>query len=328
MPHLLVAGQLHPTGVALLRELPARGITVDYVEDVTEAAYAARIAAADALVIRTQPLSAATLARATRLKVVSRHGVGYDSVDVAALNARGIALTITAGVNTTSVAEHTMMLLLAAAKRARAADCAVRTGDWHWRNRLAQQEISGKRLLVIGYGRIGQCVARLAAGFGMTIRAYDPALARQGWPVDGVATLAKPVTTLTDGLAWADCITLHAPRADAPVLGAAEFAHMKPGVILANTARGGVVDEAALADALASGRVGAAGIDVFEEEPPVHSPLFDQPNVLLTPHVAGLTAECSERMAVMAIENAVNYLNGSIAPEYIVNQPFICTAAA
>jgi len=318
MAHLLVAGQLHPVGVALLGELPARGVTVDYVEEVSEAACAARITAADALVIRTQPLTAATIAQATRLKVVSRHGVGVDSVDVEALNARGIALTIAAGANTVSVAEHTLMLLLAAAKRVRVADHAVRTGDWHWRNRLAQQEIAGKNLLIIGYGHIGQCVARMAAGFGMTIRAYDPVLLRKGWPGDNVS----PVIQLTDGLTWADCITLHAPRTDVPVLGAAEFAAMKPGVIIANTARGGVVDEVALTAALASGRVGAAGIDVFADEPPVNHPLFDQPNVLLTPHVAGLTAECAARLAVAAIKNAVNYLDGTIDPQCVVNQPF------
>lgn len=319
MPHLLVAGKLHPSGEALLEQLKSRDFTVDYVEEVSEASYAPLIARADAMVLRTQPLSAATIARAEHLKVVSRHGVGYDAVDLGALNARGIALTIVGDVNSVSVAEHAMMQLLAGAKRALRADRAVRQpGQWDWRNKLQQREISGKNLLILGYGRIGRHLARMASGFGMQVRACDPLLEKAGWP-EGAVT---PVS-LDEGLGWADCISVHIPRSDTPAIGAAEFAKMKPGVILANTARGGVVCEKALADALASGQVGAAGVDVFEEEPPVDgSPLFFHDAVLLSPHIAGLTAECGERMAIASIENAVNFLAGTIEPHLIVNQEF------
>ncbi|MCX2699050.1 hydroxyacid dehydrogenase [Ochrobactrum chromiisoli] len=319
MPHLLVAGKLHPSGEALLEQLKSRDFTVDYVEEVSEASYAPLIARADAMVLRTQPLSAATIARAEHLKVVSRHGVGYDAVDLGALNARGIALTIVGDVNSVSVAEHAMMQLLAGAKRALRADRAVREpGQWDWRNKLQQREISGKNLLILGYGRIGRHLARMASGFGMQVRACDPLLEKAGWP-EGAVT---PVS-LDEGLGWADCISVHIPRSDTPAIGAAEIAKMKPGVILANTARGGVVCEKALADALASGQVGAAGVDVFEEEPPVDgSPLFFHDAVLLSPHIAGLTAECGERMAIASIENAVNFLAGTIEPHLIVNQEF------
>lgn len=318
MTHLLVAGKLHEAGEALLRDLAEQGrISYDYVEDVSEPSYAPLIDRADALVIRTQPLSARTIARADRLKVVSRHGVGYDSVDLPALDARGIALTILGDVNSVSVAEHAMMQLLAAAKRALRSDRAVReAGQWDWRNRLEQQEISGKRLLILGYGRIGRHLARMAAGFDIEVRAYDPFLERRGWP-DGPV---RPVA-LDEGLPWADMISVHVPKGDRPAIGADEIARMKRGVILSNTARGGVVDEAALAAALASGQVGAAGIDVFDQEPPVHaSPLFGHDNALLSPHVAGLTRECGLRMAVTSIENALNYLNGTIDPELVVNR--------
>ncbi len=315
--HLLVAGKLHPSGEALLRELPARGVSVDYVEEVSEPSYAPLIARADALVIRTQPLSAATIAQATRLKVVSRHGVGYDSVDLQALNARGIALTIVGDVNSVSVAEHAMMQLLACAKRVLAADHSVRGHDWGWRNRLEQQEISGKNLLILGYGRIGRHLARMAQGFGMSVKAHDPFLERAGWPEGPVA----PVS-LEEGLAWADCISVHIPKGVRPAIGATEIARMKPGVILANTARGGVVCEQALADALATGQVGAAGVDVFDTEPPESSPLFAQRNALLSPHIAGLTAECGERMAIASIHNALDYLTGSIDRHLIVNPDF------
>lgn len=315
--HLLVAGKLHPSGEALLRELPGRGVTVDYVQEVSEASYAPRIEKADALVIRTQPLSAATIARAGRLKVVSRHGVGYDSVDLNALNTRGIALTIVGDVNSVSVAEHAIMQLLASAKRVLPADHSVRDGAWGWRNKLEQQEISGKNLLILGYGRIGRHLARMASGFGMTVKACDPFLERAGWP-EGPVT---PVS-LDEGLPWADCISVHIPRGDKPAIGAAEIARMKRGVILSNTARGGVVCEQALADALASGQVGAAGVDVFDTEPPDSSPLFAHPTALLSPHIAGLTAECGERMAIASINNALDYIAGSIDRHLIVNPDF------
>ncbi|MGP9791816.1 hydroxyacid dehydrogenase [Roseinatronobacter sp. NSM] len=319
MPHLLVAGKLHPSGEALLKDLPAHGVTVDYVEEISEPSYAPFIHNADALVIRTQPLSAATIARASKLKVVSRHGVGYDSVDLSALNDRGIALTIVGNVNSASVAEHAMMQLLAASKRVLRADLAVRKpGQWAWRNRLEQQEISGKNLLIIGFGRAGQKLARMATGFEMKVRAYDPHLQQAGWPNSEV----DAITSLDEGLAWADCISIHVPKAEKPVLGAHEIALMKPGCILANTARGGVVDEAALAEALRSGLIGAAGIDVFDNEPPAGSALLDCSNAVLSPHIAGLTAECSERMAIASIENALNYLAGTIEKNLVVNGEF------
>ena len=317
MPHLLVAGKLHPAGVALLQRLHSDGYSYDYVEEVSEASYAPLIDRADALVIRTQPLSAPTVARARRLKVVSRHGVGYDSVDVAALDARGIALTILGDVNSISVAEHAIMLLLAAAKRARKADSAVRgEGQWDWRNKLEQQEISGKRLLILGYGRSGRYLARMATGFGMEIMAFDPYLEKVGWPKGEV----QPVSDLGAALGWADYISVHVPKSDKPMIGAEEIALMKRGVILVNTARGGVVCETALAEALGSGQIGAAGLDVFEDEPPrPASRLLAYDSVVLSPHIAGLTAECSERMAVGAIGNAIDYLNGSIDPALVVN---------
>ncbi|WAP66793.1 hydroxyacid dehydrogenase [Jiella pelagia] len=323
MTRLLVAGKLHPAGEALLRELPERGVHVDYVEEVSEPSYAPLIETADALVIRTQPLSADTIGRAERLKVVSRHGVGYDSVDLAALNARGIALTIVGDVNSVSVAEHAMMQLLAGAKRVLEADRAVRDPErWGWRNRLEQQEISGKRLLIIGYGRIGRHLARMAAGFRMQVRAYDPYLEEAGWPEGDIAAISD----LKEALAWADCISIHIPRGEKPMLDEAEFSAMKPGVILANTARGGVVSEAALSEALATGRVAAAGVDVFDVEPPDGtSPLASQDAAILSPHIAGLTNECGERMAIASIENALGYLDGTIAPDLVVNRDSLRT---
>ena len=323
MVHVVVAGKLHPAGIALLDATP--GLTYDYVLEVSEPSYAPLIADADALLLRTQPLTATTIAAADRLRVVSRHGVGYDAVDLAALNRRGIALTIVGDVNSISVAEHAMMMLLASAKRVIRADRSVRgPGQWGWRNRLEATEIAGKRLLIIGFGRIGRHLARMASGFGMEIRAFDPMLAQMGWP----EPLVPAVHTLADGLAWADAVSVNVPRADAPLLGATELAQMKPGAVLINTARGGVVDEAALVAALACGQVGAAGLDVFDAEPPpADHPLLHFDQVLLSPHIGGLTAECGERMAVSSVRNIVDYLSGAIDPALVVNARVLATEA-
>lgn len=318
MPHVLVAGRLHEVGHQILDRAP--GLTVTYVEEITEESYAPLVGEADAVLIRTQPMSAATVAKAGRLRLVSRHGVGYDAVDVAALNARGIALAVCGDVNSTSVAEHTMMMVLAASKRVLRADKAVREGPWSWRNGLETEDVMGKNLLILGYGRIGRHTARMARGFGLEIRAYDPYLAEHGWPEGEVA----PVESLAAGLAWADIVTVSAPKGAEPLIGAGEFAAMKPGVVLVNCARGGIVEEAALADALASGKVGAAGLDVFDAEPlPADHPLrrFDQ--LILSPHIAGLTEGATRRMAADSAQNVVDFFDGRINPTLVVNRDSI-----
>jgi D-3-phosphoglycerate dehydrogenase / 2-oxoglutarate reductase len=232
MPHVLIAGRLHSSGLALLN--CTAGVTYDYVEDVSEQSYAPLIGKADALVIRTQPLSAETVAGAERLKIVSRHGVGYDAVDLNALNARRILLCVVGDVNSASVAEHAMALILGCAKFLIRADRSVRGGLWGWRNKLEAGEVGGKGLLILGYGRSGRHLARMAAAFGMEMRAYDPFLAETNWP----AGPAAPVSSLAEGLAWADVISVNMPKADRPILGAQELARVKPGVVVVNTARG------------------------------------------------------------------------------------------
>lgn len=315
MPHILVAGKLHASGLALLETTP--GVTFTHVEEVSEASYQPHLAEADAMVIRTQPMGAASVAEAPRLKIVSRHGVGYDAVDVAALNARKIPLCIVGDVNSVSVAEHAMMLILACVKRLIRSDRAVRQGPWGWRNKLEQGEVAGKTLLILGYGRIGRHLARMAEPFGMKILAFDPWALAHGWP-QGPAT---PVATLEEGLALADVISVNLPKADRPILGAAELARAKPGVVVVNTARGGIVDEVALTAALTSGQVGAAGLDVFDAEPPARDhPLLAFDQVILTPHTAGLTTEAAERMAIASVRNILDFFAGRLDPALIVNK--------
>ena len=317
MPHILIAGKLHPAGLALLEA--AKGVTFIHVEDISEASYQPYLAEADAMVIRTQPMGAGSVAKAAKLQIVSRHGVGYDAVNLAELNARKIPLCIVGDVNSVSVAEHAMMMILACAKQLIRSDASVRHGTWGWRNKLEQGEVSGKRLLIIGYGRIGRHLAHMAAAFGMKIAAYDPYLATHGWPAGNVACAAD----LAAGLAEADFVSVHIPKADGPLIGAAEIAAMKRGAIIINTARGGIVDEAALAQALRSGHIAGAGIDVFDAEPPAAGhPLLAFDQVLLTPHTAGLTREAAERMAVASVQNVLNHFAGKLDPSLIVNKDF------
>lgn len=315
MPHVLVAGKLHPSGVKMLRE--AEGITFDLVEEVSEPSYAPLIDKADALILRTQPMTEETVERAARLRLVSRHGVGYDAVDVEALNDRKIALCVVGDVNTSAVAEHTMMLMLAATKRVLRADTAVRDRSrWGWRNRLEACELAGKTLLLLGYGRIGRQVAKLALAFDMRVIAYDPWLEGHGWP-DGPV---RPVSDLPTALAQADVISLHMPPSEKPVLGRLELAHVKPGAVLINTARGGIVSETALVEALKDGRIGAAGIDVFLDEPPeAGHPLLAFDQVVFSPHIAGLTAEGAERLAMHSVQNVLDFFAGRLDPALIVN---------
>lgn len=314
MPHLLVAGKLHPAGLALLEATP--GITFDYVEDISEPSYQPYLGKAEAIVIRTQPMGAESIAKAPHLRIVSRHGVGYDAVDVAALNARRIPLCIVGDVNSVGVAEHAMMLILAASHRLIAADAAVRQGRWGWRNGLQTHEVAGKRLLIVGFGRIGRHLAGMARAFGMEIHAHDPYIPADQWP-----DIASRAPDLTQALAEADAVSLHLPRADRAIIGAAELAQMKPTAVIVNTARGGLVDEHALADALRAGRLGGAGIEVFAAEPPgAEHPLFGLDQAVLTPHNAALTVECAERMALASVQNVLDHFQGKLDPSLIVNK--------
>jgi D-3-phosphoglycerate dehydrogenase / 2-oxoglutarate reductase len=323
MPHLLVAGQVHEAGLQLLRAQST--VTWDYIPEMTHEAYAPFIDKADGLVVRTQPVPAETIARAPLLKIVSRHGVGYDAVDVTALNARKIPLAIVGDVNSRAVAEHGMMLLLALAKKVTHYDKAVRSNHWASRNVFDAVELSGKNLLIVGFGRIGRHAAKMAAGFGLNIFAYDPGIGPEELRAGGV----EPVRELHHGLAQADFITLHAAMTGTtPLIGHKEFLAMKDGAMVINTARGGLIDENALIAALQSGRLSGAGIDVFQDEPPsANHPLFSRQDVILSPHLASLTQDSAIKMATVSIQNALDCFDGRLNLALVVNRDAIGFAA-
>jgi D-3-phosphoglycerate dehydrogenase len=316
MDEVLVVGRVKPEGLAILEARP--GVAVRVVDEHAPEAIRTAAAAATAILVRTAPIGADVIAAATRLRVVSRHGVGYDNVDLAALNARRIPLAIAANANRVSVAEHTMAMLLTLAKAAVAHDAAVRAGDWAIRNRFLAFELMGRRLLLLGYGRIGREVAIRARAFGMSVAVHDPFVA--------AAALAEfgclPAPDLNAALAEADAVSLHLPLNDATrhIIDARRLALMRPTAILLNTARGGLVDEAALAAALEGGRLRGAGIDVFADEPPrPDNPLLAARNALLSPHNAGVTDESMVRMATEAAANILDVLDGRLDPGVIVN---------
>lgn len=317
MIHVLVLDRVHEAGLALLRTRP--DIEVELLPSPTEADIERAIPGADALLLRTQRLTARMIDLGRRLRVIARHGVGYDNVDLEALDRRGIPLVVTGPVNTVSVAEHTLFLMLALAKHGIPHDAAVRHGDWGLRNAFHAWELNGRTLLLLGFGQIGRAVARLALAFGMTVAAYDPYVAAEVMAAAGVV----PVAGLAAGLAAADVISVHLPLSDATrnLLDRAALARMRPGAVVISTARGGVVDERALAEALAAGRLGGAGLDVFEDEPPAPgNPLLGLSNVVLSPHVAGLTAECAQRLAEVSARNILDAVDGRLDPALVVNR--------
>jgi D-3-phosphoglycerate dehydrogenase / 2-oxoglutarate reductase len=314
MAVVLVAGKIHQAGMDLLQARP--DVELVYVEPVTAEAYLPKLPDADAVLLRTQPMTSANIAGAPKLRIVSRHGVGYDAVDVAALNARKIPLAIVGDVNSRAVAEHTLMLMLTAARRTVAHHVASTTGNWNERNRFDSVELDGKSLLVLGFGRIGRRVAELARAFGMQVTAYDPYVSAERMAALGVSHALEMNTALAE----ADYISVHLPGGKRPLIGESELARMKSSTIILNAARGGIVDELALDKALRERRLRGAALDVLLQEPPSPDhPLLSNPHITISPHNAGLTAECAMRMSLAAAQNILDALDGKLDQKLVVN---------
>lgn len=316
MKTVLITEPIHEAGIAILASAP--GIELIQGKDLTPDAMATAIARANAIGMRNYPLPASVLARANGLQVISKHGVGCDSIDVAYCTERGIPVMVTASANKISVAEHTMMLILALAKDIVGYDRAVRFDDWSRRYSLRAIELRGRTLLLVGFGRIGKEVAARARAFGMRVQVVDIAM-------DGAKAAelgCEVVDDFRSALPAADILTLHVPRTEitASMMGAREFAAMKRGAIFINCARGGLVDEAALVEALTLGQLASAGIDVFDAEPlPASNALRGLPNVLLSPHSAASTVESGRQMAIDMAENILAVLAGRPEPANVFN---------
>ena len=316
MPHIVVADPIHPDGIERLSQAP--GVTLDHPGRPSNEALAERLRHADGLIVRGTAVDEALLKHAERLKVVCRHGVGYDLVDVPLLTKRGVALMITPEANAASVAEHALMLMLSLARNVVPVSAAVRRGDWKVRGQSRTVELGGRSVLVIGFGRIGTRVAGLCSAFGMKVMVHDPYI-----PAGTIRGAGYEAIKDRDaGLARADIVTVHIPANDKTrgLVDAAFLARMKRGAILINTARGTLVDEAALDAALRSGHLAAAGLDVLRVEPMVEPPpMVELDNLIVTPHVAASTTEGLRRMAWDAAGNVIDFLAGKVDRDAVVN---------
>ncbi|MCX5530175.1 phosphoglycerate dehydrogenase [Streptomyces sp. NBC_00006] len=265
-------------------------------------------AEADALIVGMDPITAEVMDAAPRLKVIAKHGVGVDTIDLDAARDRGIPVVCAPGSNSRAVAEYTFGLLLSAARSLTASHVAVSLGDWP---KLFGPELHGRTLGIVGFGRIGRLLAGYARAFGMSVLAHDPYV-----PDDTIRALDAEPARLDALLARADAISLHTPPdpSGAPLLDRARLESMKRGAILVNAARGGLIDETALAELLGTDHLGAAALDAFTTEPlPADHPLRGAPRTLLTSHMAACTPEANRTMGAMVAEDVVRVLAGEPA---------------
>ncbi len=270
--------------------------------------------AVDAVIVRTREIDAATIARSERLQVIAKHGVGLDNIDVDTATRHGVIVTRTPGQNVTAVSEHTIGMLFALRKRFLPATYDIREGVWN-RSSYIAPELSGDTLGVIGLGAIGEAVANRAMCFGMDVVGVDPYVDPSSVP-EGV-TLLDSVAAVAEA---ADALTVHVPLTEETegVIGADELALLPPSGVVINCARGGIVDETALHEALIDGTIAGAGLDVFLREPvePNH-PLLSHDNVLVTPHCAGSSVEALDGMAIAAVEDVHAVLSGRVPPSAV-----------
>ncbi|WP_027946241.1 phosphoglycerate dehydrogenase [Amycolatopsis taiwanensis] len=312
-PVVLIAEKLAPSVLTVFGD----EVEVRHVDGTDRPALLEAVKQADALLVRSATkVDAEVFAATSRLKVVARAGVGLDNVEVPAATARGVLVVNAPTSNIVSAAEHAVALLLAVARRVPAADQSLRGGEWK-RSSFSGVELQGKTVGVVGFGKIGQLFAQRLAAFGTTIIAYDPYVSAAR-----AAQVGVELVSLDDLLSRADAISVHLPKTPETkgLIDAEALKRTKPGVLIVNAARGGLIDEDALADAIRSGHVGGAGIDVFATEPITSSPLFELPNVVVTPHLGASTAEAQDRAGTDVARSTLLALRGDFVPD-AVNVP-------
>ncbi|MFV0459615.1 MAG: phosphoglycerate dehydrogenase [Actinomycetales bacterium] len=309
-PVVLISEKLSPATVDAL----GGDVQVRHVDGTDRAALLAEIADASALLVRSATqVDAELLAAAPKLQVVARAGVGLDNVDVPAATTAGVMVVNAPTSNIRSAAEHACALILAAARRVAPASQTLKAGTWE-RNRFTGTELAGKTLGVVGLGRIGVLVAQRMAAFDMTVMAYDPYVS-----ASRAAQLGVHLTGLDELMAASDVVTVHLPKTP-ETLGLIDerlLAAAKPGLVLVNASRGGIVDEDALAGALTEGRVSAAGLDVFAAEPCTESPLFGFDQVVVTPHLGASTHEAQEQAGIAVARSVRLALAGDLVPDAV-----------
>jgi D-3-phosphoglycerate dehydrogenase len=313
-PLVVLGGPIHPDAVALL-EKEARVVVT---REETEAGFLGVAAEAAGILIRGKPAATASLMTACkRLRVVGRHGVGLDTVDIPAATRLGVAVVHAPGSNSQAVAEHALMLMLACAKHTLEIDRLTKKGDWSARTNVHNVELAGRTLGIVGVGNIGRRVAKFAAAIGMRVLGYDPYVDPDELRRRGV----EPVATLEAMLPQCDVVTFHTPLTPETrgMLGAKNIGLMKPGAIVVNTSRGGVEVEHDLFEALTRGTLAAAGLDVWEQEPTsLDNPMLNLPNVVCSAHVAGVTREAHRVAGLQVASEMLRVLRGE-RPDVLVN---------
>jgi D-3-phosphoglycerate dehydrogenase len=309
-PVVLIAEELAPAAIDVL----AHDFDVRHVDGTDRPALLAALAEADAVIVRSATqIDAEAVAAAPRLKVVARAGVGLDNVDVPSATARGVMVVNAPTSNIVSAAEQAVALLLAVARNTASASTSLKAGEWK-RSKYTGVEIQGKTVGVVGLGRIGVLFAQRMAAFGTRLIAYDPYVQPAR-----AAQLGVRLVGLDELLRESDFISIHLPKTPETVglIGARELAAVKPGVRIVNAARGGLVDEQALADAIAEGRVAGAGVDVYAKEPCTSSPLFGFDNVVATPHLGASTAEAQDKAGLAVARSVKLALQGEFVPDAV-----------
>jgi D-3-phosphoglycerate dehydrogenase/(S)-sulfolactate dehydrogenase len=302
---ILISDDLSPESKTILERIP--GAQVDFKVGLKPAELREVIGGYDALAVRSATkVTADVLAAAGKLRVIGRAGTGVDNIDLPAATRKGVVVMNAPGGNSISVAEHTLALLLALARQIADASTSTRAGKWEKKKFSSGRELAGKVLGVVGTGAIGSLVSERARAFGMRVIGYDPLLTAEAAQKQGIE-----LTSLDELFKRADAVTLHVPLTEqtANMVNAQRLSTMKPGALLVNCARGGLVDEAALAAALKGGQLGGAALDVFEKEPPAPDhPLFACANFIGTPHLGGSTEDAQDKVAVIVCESMVEYL--------------------
>ena len=311
---VLVPEKLAEPGIELL----GREFDVDVILDLTPEDLLERIGLYDGLIVRSATqVTSEVIGRAEKLKAIGRAGIGVDNIDIEAATKRGIIVANAPESNTVAAAEHTLGLMLAAARRIPAADSSLRGGEWK-RSAFKGVEVSEKTLGLVGLGHVGAIVARGALGMGMRVLAYDPYVSE-----DRMRSMNVERAGSTDEVfERSDFVSLHVPRTPQTVgmVNEDTLGKMKPTAYLINVARGGIVDETALYNALKEGAIAGAALDVFAEEPTTDSPIFALPNVVVTPHLGASTAEAQDRAGITAAEQVATALRGAV-PMHAINAP-------
>ena len=313
---VLVVQGLHEQGLQMLKNRTDIEFNVLMSDDENEILEAAKDV--NGITIRTAKISSRIIEAANKLQVVSRHGVGYDSIDLVSLNNKKIPLTIAAHSNMISVAEQAMFFLLALSKNVFYYDDFTRKGDWTNRWDVKAWDLAQKNILVIGFGRIGSNFVKRALAFDMNVYVYDPYVEKEKVKISG----AIPVDNISENLQKMDAVTLHCPKNDetTDLFTKQEFDLMKKSSFIINCARGGILNEEDLYEALTSKKIAGAGLDVFDVEPtPSSNPLFKLNNVILSPHIAGVTIESTVRMATETVQNVLDVLDDKINQSVVVN---------